>query len=295
MRIKLNSVLFTCLLACLAHVQARAASPAPFSKYGNIQNVQTYSSNPYWTPDSPYNLRMPTPVYATGTDIETAECQQVVAQLIASVCSMANNCATHTLSDIRPTLMLQLSRMPAGNYATACAGYIDTAFDTYKNTYATGTAMGTGAFPAPTAPNPNADAPNYQPTNPFTPKTPDWAEEVQERKQELENLRAASGYEPPHLERAAFPETYADLSFTERMQNATAGYEPYKGVSAYKTIKIESEEDYLARQKKREQRQNSYCQQNRQNYQTMLADLKTLESCRTRGVKFTDCKLKGTY
>ena len=78
---------------------------------------------------------MPTPVYATGTDIETADCQQVVAQLIASVCSMANNCATHTLSDIRPTLMLQLSRMPGGNYATACAGYIDTAFDTYKNTY----------------------------------------------------------------------------------------------------------------------------------------------------------------
>lgn len=295
MRIKLNSVLFTCLIACLAHVQARAASPAPFSKYGNIQNVQTYSSNPYWTPDSPYNLRMPTPVYATGTDIETAECQQVVAQLIASVCSMANNCATHTLSDIRPTLMLQLSRMPGGNYATACVGYIDTAFDTYKNTYATGTAMGTGAFPAPTAPNPNADTAPYKPENPFVTPQPDWAEEVQERKQELEDLRAASGYEAPHLERAAFPETYADLSFTERMQNATAGYEPYKGVSAYKSIKIESEEDYQNRYKKIKQRQDAYCQQNKKNYDTMVADLATLQGCRTRGVKFADCKLKGTY
>lgn len=295
MRIKLNSVFFTCLIACFAHLQARAASPAPFSKYGNIQNVQTYSSNPYWTPDSPYNLRMPTPVYATGTDIETAECQQVVAQLIASVCSMANNCATYTLSDIRPTLMLQLSRMPGGNYATACAGYIDTAFDTYKKTYAHGNAMGTGAFPTPTTPNPNADAAPYKPENPLAPSTPDWAEEIQERRQELEDLRAASGYEAPHLERAAFPETYADLSFAERMQNAAAGYEPYKGISAYKTIEIESEEDYQNRYKKIKQRQDAYCQQNKKNYDTMVADLATLQGCRTRGVKFADCKLKGTY
>lgn len=250
MRIKFKHIFFTCLIACFSCLDVWGASPAPFSKYGNIQNVQTYSSNPYWSPDSPYNLRMPTPVYATGTDIETAECQQVVAQLIASVCSMADNCATYTLSDVRPTLMLQLSRMPGGNYATACAGYIDTAFDTYKNTYAHGTAMGTGAFPAPTAPNPNADAKPYKPENPLVTPTPDWLEDIQERKQELEDLRAASGYETPHLERAAFPETYADLSFTERMENATAGYEPYKGVSAYKPIKIESEQDYLNRHKK---------------------------------------------
>ena len=30
----------------------------PFSKYGQIQNVQNYSSNPFWDPSSPYNQRV---------------------------------------------------------------------------------------------------------------------------------------------------------------------------------------------------------------------------------------------
>ena len=267
MRIHFKTILFTCIMACIAFIDAHGSSPAPFSKYGNIQNVQTHSSTPYWNPDSPYNLRMPTPVYATGTDIETAECQRVVANLIMNHCISLNNCATLELADVRPALMLALSRIPDGNYATSCAGYIDTAFDTYKKTYATGIAMGTGTFPTATAPNPNADAPKYQPTNPFTPKTPDWAEDIRERKQELEDLRAASGYEAPHLERAAFPETYADLSFTERMENARAGYEPFKDAKAYKPLKIETEEDYLSRHKKSQTTNN---QSNSQNNRTKI-------------------------
>ena len=34
------------------------ATTTLFSKYGQIQNVQNYSSNPFWDPSSPYNQRV---------------------------------------------------------------------------------------------------------------------------------------------------------------------------------------------------------------------------------------------
>ena len=37
------------------------------------------------------------------------------------------------------------------------------------------------------------------------------------------------------------------ISFTERIENATAGYQPFQGKSAYHPINIESQEAYLAR------------------------------------------------
>ncbi|MBP3397895.1 MAG: hypothetical protein J6K82_03110, partial [Alphaproteobacteria bacterium] len=48
---------------------------------------------------------------------------------------------------------------------------------------------------------------------------------------------------------AEFPTTYADLSFTERMANKTAGYEPYKDMKAFTELKVESNETYLERHK----------------------------------------------
>ncbi len=229
-----------CAFLCIALSDTWGASP--LSKYGNIQPVHNYSSNPFWTPDAPYNQRMPTPVYATGTAIGTAECQQVTTNLIAAQCISRNNCISTRLSDIRPALMMQLTNMPGGNYGTACAGYLDAAFADYVKKYAhAGSGVGNAGFPAPTTPNSAITNQMAQPANnAFPTAKPDWATEQDMRKQELQSLKSASdtptGIDPD----AAFPTTYADLSFTERMDNAQKGYAPYSNNSAYKTIKIEN-------------------------------------------------------
>ena len=44
-----------------------------------------------------------------------------------------------------------------------------------------------------------------------------------------------------------FPKTANDVSFQDRMENKAAGYEPYKDLSAYKLITIESEEKAMQR------------------------------------------------
>ncbi len=49
------------------------------------------------------------------------------------------------------------------------------------------------------------------------------------------------------LRPTSFPTTSNDASFIDRTQNATTGYKPYAGRSAYQTIKIESEEEYINR------------------------------------------------
>lgn len=229
----------------MAATSASYAASA-FSKYGVIQNVQNYSSNPFWNPNSPYNQRMPQPVYAMGPDVTTDECQRIVTSMITVQCMNLNDCIGTELSEIRPTIMVQLSRMTGGNYATSCGGYIDGAFDAYKSQYANAAPRGgTTAFPTPTAPNPNAtQQPQVQIKNPFTPQAPDWAVEVQDRKQELQNLQSQNGTNQYGVTAAAFPTTYADLSFTERMENEKIGYEPYKDASAFDQLKIEDMEDY---------------------------------------------------
>lgn len=49
------------------------------------------------------------------------------------------------------------------------------------------------------------------------------------------------------LQPTGFPKTSADASFTTRTENAAAGYAPYAGHSAYQTLKIETEEQYIDR------------------------------------------------
>ena len=54
-----------------------------FSDYGQIQNVQNYSTNPFWSPGSPYNQRVPQPVYVQGTDLKSGECVQILGPLVS--------------------------------------------------------------------------------------------------------------------------------------------------------------------------------------------------------------------
>ena len=291
MRMKFHLfIVFSMFLATLAHADT------PFSHYGVIQNVQNYSSNPFWNPNGPYNQRFPTAVYATGPSVETSDCQNVVSYLVAAECANRNKCITTQLSDIRPSIMLQLSQMPNGNYASSCGGYIDTAFEQYLKTNAIAAPSAGAAFPTATGMGTMGDGSKFEMKNPLSPKLQEWQMEILDRKQELKDLQAANGVKQPKLVRTTeFPDTYADLSFTERMENAAAGYEPFKDARAYKEIKIESQEDYLIRQEKIKRRQNAYCQQDQAAILAMKTDLKTLQDCRARGVKFADCKIKGTY
>lgn len=238
MRITYQILLSTFILSCA--VDLNAWGSVPFSKYGTIQNVDNYSSNPFYTPDSPYNTRMPTPVYVTGNQIDAPDCQRIVAQLIASICARANNCASLQLSDIRPQAMLQLSKMPNGNYATACAGYLDTEFMKYTNA---GSRIETNAKSA--FPTINSGVTSYT-TNtaaPFTQPIPRWQQEALAREQELLELRAANGETAPKLIRTDFPTTFADLSFEEQVKELAAGYAPYKKSQAYHPIQIVIEKE----------------------------------------------------
>lgn len=248
-----------------AYATSAPSQTQPVSKYGLIQNVQNYSSNPFWNPNGPYNQRMPQPVYAQGADLNTGDCQRTVSTLVASYCSANNNCIGMTLSQVRPTIMLQLSRLPGHNYATSCAGYLDSEFNSYVSKYANaGPQNGYVAFPAATTANPNLQQTDFKINNPYQIQLPDWTQEMIERKQEIKNLEASTG-STPQLAKNAFPTTAADLSFSERMENKRTGYEPYKDSSAYMQINIESEETYLNRETALQEQRNKLQQLNDQN------------------------------
>lgn len=250
MRVRLK-LIFGCILGILALNSYANITSTPFSQYGVIQNVQNYSSNPFWSPNGSYNQRMPTPVYATGTDVETADCQRVVSALVTAQCAVRDNCKSTQLSDIRPAIILTLSRMPNANYATACAGFIDGAFQDYmrQTGYAVPT-VGT-PFPTPTAPNPNKITPNQNwsapPMAPSGIPTPEWFQGIMEREQELQELQAQNSANSAEIYRADFPTTYADLSLEDRLANEAVGYAPFKDKSAYTTIELEDIETYTKR------------------------------------------------
>ncbi len=205
---------------------------APLSQYGNILPVQNYSSNPFWTPDSPYNLRMPTPVYATGPEIEDSECQQIIPALIAAECAKLDNCIYTTLSDIRPTIMLQLSKIPDGNYATACAGFIDSEFIKYTKNY-----HPISLSPAHNTPVTQQDSVPHIPTVPT--HTQNWEREMEQRAEELQELQTLNNQYPHKLTKASFPVTFADLPFTTQVGIKKQGYAPYKNTVAFQQFRIE--------------------------------------------------------
>lgn len=239
-------VAFLSFIICATGIGA-AHGATPLSQYGQIQNVQNYSSNPFWSPGQQYNKRiMPSPVYATGPDVETADCQRIVSSLVAVQCAALNQCTGKTVADIRPAVIQGLARLPGHNYSTACAGYIDSAFTSYKNQYAN--TVQPSAFPAATGTAPAQQQNNFKINNPFPAQVPQWANDVQERKTELEQLQAQNGAGSEHLTATAFPTTINDVSFENRMENLAAGYAPYKDARAYNGIKVESPEEALARQ-----------------------------------------------
>lgn len=286
-------------IATSAFATTFPTATTPFSKYGQIQNVQNYSSNPFWDPSSPYNQTLPVPVYIQGTDISASDCQNVVKALVASYCSTRNNCAGMDVEEARPTLIVQLASLPNHNYVTPCSGYIDTEFEEYVSNNAIAGPTGKQvAFPSAITPNNNQGSQKVEFQNPYSIENQlptwngdPWLQDMMERKQELENLQSYSGNSNnDKLVAMEFPKTAADLTFTQRIQNDTAGYAPYKDASAYRSIQIESEEEYM-------QRTGSYCSQEIKKISTLNSDLATLQECRSKGTSFNDCQklLKGTY
>ncbi len=272
-----------------------ANAVAPLSQYGQIQNVQNYSSNPFWSPNAPYNQRvMPTPVYATGPDVSTDECQNIVANLVAAQCTAQNKCVGKQLSDIRPTIMLELSRLPGHNFATACAGYIDDAFQTYVNQYANTVRPTT--FPSATAPAATSENNDFKIKNPYAPKIPDWATDVKERTIELQQLQSQNGTGTEHIAKADFPTTINDIPFADRMENLAAGYAPYKDAKAYNGIKLESKKDAATRQLETARLKQQFCELRYGTTMNVLdADLATLQRCQAAGTPIADCHTQGTY
>ena len=259
MRVKFGvfSVLSVAALSGIAHaapIATDSKSVQPISQYGLIQNVQNYSSNPFWNPYGPYNQRMPQPVYVQGADLNTADCQRTVGTLIASYCVDNNNCVGLQLSDVRPVMMLQLARLPGHNYATSCAGFIDSEFNDYVSKYSNaGPSNNYVAFPGGTVANPTFNETEFEIENPYKIKNrtwngEEWEKEKKERTQELKNLQAQNGSDYVKLAWADFPTTVADLSFSERVELQSAGYEPFKDASPYqKPFKLESEDEYNPR------------------------------------------------
>lgn len=250
MNYKFNIVFFAaiCMLGVgTAMATTFPSATTPFSQYGQIQNVQNYSSNPFWNPNAPYNQRMPVPVYVQGTDIDTSDCQTVVAALVASFCASRNNCVGMDVNDARPTITVQLASLPNHNYVTPCAGYIDTEFEKYVSANSVLTpGTGSAAFPNAITPGSNVQTGGVQFTNPYAPKLPEfggdtWGADMLERKQELQNLQSANSADNnQQLARADFPKTANDLTFTQQMQNLSAGYEPYRDASAYETLNLDA-------------------------------------------------------
>ena len=223
-----------CAVFCGFYAINATAATSLFSDYGQIQNVQHYSTNPFWTPNSPYNQRMPQPVYVQGADLTAEDCFKVVQSLVSVQCMARDNCKNTTLSDIRPTIMVQLSNLPGNNYVSACSGYIDGVFESYVAQYGNTLPNRAVAFPAGTTLNQNLnDNDVIQIENPYKQVPAKWQMEIKERSDELQQLQKQNGAGSEHLSATAFPTTFEDLSFSERMAVKAEGYEPYKGASAY--------------------------------------------------------------
>lgn len=236
-----------------AGTTARAGQPSGtqlFSQYGQIQNVQSYSSNPFFNKDSPYNQRLPVPVYVTGTELTAAECRAAVASVVAMQCSMQNNCNGMRVQDIRPYVVQSLATLPGHNYVTACGGYIDTVFEDYmKQSQNLGT--GTVAFPTTTnAPNTERE---FKIDNPYEPQMPTFKKEIFGRIVELDTLQKQNA-DDTKLVATQMPKTFEDLSFTERNAILADGYAEWKCDPAtgrgctYRPVKIETDLERYTRE-----------------------------------------------
>jgi len=240
----LKSLLFA--LCCGLYTFVATAAVSLFSEYGQIQNVQNYSTNPFWSPNAPYNQRLPQPVYVQGADLNADDCINVVQSLVSVQCMARDNCKNTELSDVRPAIMVQLSNLPGHNYVSACSGYIDNIFESYVRQYSNTLPNRPTAFPDATVPNPDLDDDDgmIKFENPYKRQPAKWKQEENERARELQGLQRQNGVGNEHITKTDFPATYADLSFSERMANDTAGLEPFKDMKAYKTLDVKTESEW---------------------------------------------------
>lgn len=177
-----------CALLGIVYAAGVNAASSLFSNYGQIQNVQNYSTNPFWTPNSPYNKKMPQPVYVQGADLKTEDCINVVQSLVSVQCMVRDNCKDTSLSDIRPAVMIQLSNLPGANYVSACSGYIDTIYEEYVAYYGNNAPTQRVEFPTATTPNPDLQYYAFPAAN-NQPELPKWQKEMNQRAEELERLQ----------------------------------------------------------------------------------------------------------
>lgn len=231
--------------ACGLYAFAATAAVSLFSDYGQIQNVQNYSSNPFWSPTAPYNQRLPQPVFATGADLTADDCIKVVQSMVSVQCMARDNCKNTNLSDIRPAVMVQLSNLPGANYVSSCSGYIDNIFESYKRQYGNSLPNRPTAFPNATEPNPDLnDSGGIKFENPYKSKPTKWQTEQKERADELAELQRQNGAGGEHLSSTQFPATYADLSFSARMEYDTESLIPYKDSRPYRTLDVKTKEEW---------------------------------------------------
>ncbi len=216
--------------------------------------------------------------------------------MVASYCVTRNGCAMESLDDARPTLMVQLSQLPNHNYAGSCAGYIDSEFAKYKSARGNAGANGNTVTAFPTVPGGAVAFPTDSGLkNPYEQKTPTWQNEVNARAAELAALQADNGAGSEHLVATAFPKTTADLSLSQRMENARIGFEKYQGQSAYHLINVGTAEEYRQEMEKRERRKSAFCQNATQSLATYLSDLETITKCAAASTPFAQCKTIGKY
>lgn len=182
---KTKSLLY--ILLAMIFVPVSGGASSLFSNYGQIQNVQNYSTNPFWTPDSPYNKKLPQPVYVQGADLTTEDCVNVVQSLVSVQCMVRDNCKETSLMDIRPAVMVQLSNLPGANYVSSCAGYIDSIYEEYVAYYGNNAPTKIVAFPSATTPNPDLNKAYPFPSPQL--EVPQWQQEMNQRAEELERLQ----------------------------------------------------------------------------------------------------------
>ena len=210
-----------CIIATTCVANASHAATTPFSQYGMIQNVQDYSGNPFYNSRS-YGATYPKIVYDSGPALKPGDCERAVSSLVENACAARNNCRNTTLSDIRPEVMVALSKLPNYNYASSCAGYIDTIYENYTKT-AKNTPIKTTTTTFPTGATTN--------TKPQS--------EYEKRAAELKALQNQTKTSIDAIVSTSFPNTFDDLSFEQKNDIKRTGYEPYKNAAVYVPLNIE--------------------------------------------------------
>ena len=138
-----------------------------------------------------------TPVVIDKMNINTEKCKSVVSGIIISECSLRNNCKDMSLMDIKPIVMVRLSKIPGGNFISACNGFIDSEFNNYLLSQKGGV-----SFPKAVKNNSNLTDFSYKSQN----------------------------YNSNKLTKTDMPKTINDLSFAQRLNNKKKGYEQWRPV-----------------------------------------------------------------